>query len=148
MMPVGTRHARWEVMDETTYRRLLAQFLNEYWGAFHEALEEQSVNPRVLANPLFDAVVASHERFAAARPGVDSALERLGHLWRHVTGRRTVTVEAPLTTREVEEARAQFATVFDALLALGQPYPNAAADVVSGAVHGTPRTPLRVDAAR
>lgn len=38
-------------MDETTYRRLLTQCLNEYWGACHEVLEAQSVNARMLADP-------------------------------------------------------------------------------------------------
>jgi hypothetical protein len=135
-------------MDESTYRRLFAQFLNEYWGAFHEVLEAQSVNPRMLADPFFDALVAAHQRFAAARDGVDPAVERLGRLWKHITDRRTVTFEAPLSAREVEHARTQFETIFDTLLAHGKPYPKAGTDVVSHAVHGTPRTPLRADAAR
>jgi hypothetical protein len=135
-------------MDEKTYRTLLAQFLNEYWGAFHEVLEAQSVNPRMLADPVFDALVAAHQHFAAARDGVDPAVERLGRLWKHIADRRTVTVEAPLSAREVEHARTQFATIFDTLLAHGKPYPKAGTDVVSHAVHGTPRTPLRADAAR
>jgi hypothetical protein len=135
-------------MDEKTYRTLLALFLNEYWGAFHEVLEAQSVNPRMLADPLFDALVAAHQRFAAARDGVDPAVERLGRLWKHIADRRTVTVEAPLSAREVEHARTQFETIFDTLLAQGKPYPMAGTDVVSHAVHGTPRTLLRADAAR
>ena len=135
-------------MDEETYRTLLAQFLNEYWGAFHEALEAQSVNPRMLADPLFNALTAAHERFAAARDGVDPAVERLGRLWRHVAERRTVTVEAPLSAHEVEHARTQFETIFDTLVTHGKPYPKTRADVVSLAAHGTPRTPLRADAAR
>ena len=135
-------------MDETTYRKLFTQFLNEYWGAFHEALEEQSVNPRMLADPLFDALVEAHDRFAAVRDGVDTAVERLGRLWKHVGERRTVTVEAPLSAREVKHARTQFEMIFDTLLAQGKPYPKAGSDVVSHAVHGTPRTPLRADAAR
>ena len=135
-------------MDERTYRRLLAQFLNDYWCAFHEALEAQSVNPRMLAEPLFDALVTAHERFAAAREGVDPAVERLGRLWRHVAGRRTVTVEAPLSAHEVEHARAQFEAIFDTLVTHGKPYPKTRADVVSHAAHGTPRSPLRADAAR
>jgi hypothetical protein len=135
-------------MDEKTYRTLLAQFLNEYWGAFHEVLEAQSVNPRMLADPLFDALVAAHHRFAAARGGVDPVVERLGRLWKHVADRRTVTLEAPLSAREVEHARTQFETIFDTLLAQGKPFPKASRDVTSHAVHGTPRTPLRADAAR
>jgi hypothetical protein len=135
-------------MDESTYRRLFTQFLNEYWGAFHEVLEAQSVNPRMLADPIFDALVAAHRQFAAACDGVDPAVERLEHLWKHVADRRTVTVEAPLSAHEVKHARTQFETIFDALLAHGKPYPRVGTDVVSHAAHGTPRTRLRGDAAR
>jgi hypothetical protein len=135
-------------MDEKTDRTLLAQFLNEYWGAFHEVLEAQSVNPRMLADPVFDALVAAHHRFAAARDGMDPAVGRLGRLWKHIADRRTVTFEAPLSAREVEHARTQFETIFDTLLVQGKPYPKAGTDVVSHAVHGTPRTLLRADAAR
>ena len=91
-------------MDETTYRALLAEFLNDYWGAFHEALEAQTVNPEMLADSLFNALVAAHHRFAAARNGVDPAVERLGRLWRHLAERRSVTFEAPLSAHEVEHA--------------------------------------------
>jgi hypothetical protein len=135
-------------MDERTYRRLLAQFLNDYWCAFHEALEAQSVNPQMLADSLFDALVGAHQRFAVARDGVDPAVERLGRLWKHVGDRRTVTAEAPLSAHEVEHARAQFETIFDTLVTQGKPYPKTRTDVVLHAAHGTPRTPLRADAAR
>jgi len=135
-------------MDENTYQKMFTEFLNNYWGAFHEALEAQSVNPRMLADPLFNALVDAHGRFAAVRDGVDPAVERLGRLWRHVAERRTVTFEAPLSAHEVEHARAQFKTIYDTLIAHGKAYPKASTDVVSHAVHGTPRTPLRADAAR
>jgi hypothetical protein len=58
--------------------------LAERWGGFHEVLEAQSVNPRILADPLFNGLVDAHERFAALRDGADPAVERLGRLWRHV----------------------------------------------------------------
>ena len=135
-------------VDERTYRRLFTQFLNEYWGAFHEVLEAQSVNPRMLADPLLNALVVAHQQFAAARDGVDPAVERLGRLWKHVADRRAVTVEAPLSAHEVEHARTQFETIFDTLLAQGKPYTKVGTDVVSHAMHGTPRTRLRGDAAR
>ncbi|MBI3050459.1 MAG: hypothetical protein HYY76_19365 [Acidobacteria bacterium] len=134
-------------MDQNTYRKVFTEFLNGYWGAFHEALEAQSVNPRMLADPLFNAVVSAHRRFAAVRDGVDPAVERLGRLWRHVAERRKVTFEAPLSAREVAQAREEFKTIYDTLVALGQAYPESAREVVSHAVHGTPRTPLRADAA-
>lgn len=127
---------------------MLAQFLNDYWGAFHDVLEAQSVNPRILADSLFDELVAAHERFAAAHAGVDPALERPGRLWTHVRERRTVTVEAPLSAREVEHVRTQFETMSDAVIARGKAYRKAEADVLAHAAHGTPRNPLRVDAAR
>ena len=133
-------------MDATEHQTLLAQFLNDYWGAFHEVLEAQSVNPRFLADSLFDELLAAHERFAAAHAGVNSAVERLGRLWTHARERRTVTIEAPLSVREVEHARTQFETIYDALIA-GKAY-RAEADVPSHAAHGTPRMPLRVDSAR
>lgn len=106
------------VMDETTYRRLFTQFLNEYWGAFHEVLEAQSVTPRILADPLFEALVMAHQRFAASRE-LDPAVERLGRVWKHVAERRIVTVEAPLSAREIQHARTQFGTIFDMLLSAG-----------------------------
>ena len=136
------------VMDETTYRTLFTCFLNDYWGAFHEALEAQTVNPRMLADPLFSALLDAHQRFAALRHGVDPAVERLGRLWRHVTERRSVTFEAPFSSHEVEHALTQFETIYDTLIAQGTAYAKAGTDVVSHAVHGTPRTPLRADAAR
>jgi hypothetical protein len=102
----------------------------------------------MLAGPLFDALVAAHHRFAAARGGVDPAVERLGRLWTHITDRRTVTFDAPLSAREVEHARTQFETILDTLLAQGKAFPKASRDVTSHAVHGTPRSPLKADAAR
>jgi hypothetical protein len=135
-------------MDQNTYRKVLTEFLNGYWGAFHEALEAQSVNPQMLADPLFNAVFDAHRRFAAIRDGVDPAVERLGRLWRHVAERRKVTFEAPLSAREVAQARKEFKTIFDTLVSQGKAYAESAREVVSHAMHGTPRTPLRADAAR
>jgi hypothetical protein len=135
-------------MDQNTYRTVLTEFLNGYWGAFHEALEAQSVNPRILADSLFSAVVDAHRRFAAIRDGVDPSVERLGRLWRHVAERRKVTLEAPLSSREVAQARKEFKTIYDTLVAQGHAYPESVSETISHAVHGTPRTPLRADAAR
>lgn len=136
-------------MDEGTYRRVLTEFLNDYWGAFHEVLEAQSVNPRMLAAPLFDALVAEHGRFAPLCDGaVDPAVQRLGRLWAHVTERREVTFEAPLSAKEVAHARTQFERIYDALVARGTAYPQVRTEVLSHAVHGHPRAPLRADAGR
>jgi hypothetical protein len=137
------------IMDQNTYQKMFTEFLNSYWGTFHEVLEAQSVNPRILADPLFNGLVDAHERFAAVRDGVDPAVERLGRLWRHVADRRHVTFEAPLSAREVAQARNEFKTIYDTLVAFGKAYPESTTrEVVSQALHGTPRTPLRADAAR
>ena len=134
-------------MDESTYRRVFAQFLNDYWGAFHEVVEAQSVNPHKLADSLFDEVVAAHERFVAAMGGVDPALGRLGHLWFTVTDRRRDTIDVPLSAREVAHAREQFEAIHDAFLVSGKAFGDAVRDVISHATHGTPKSPLRADAA-
>ena len=136
-------------MNEQTYRQLFTQFLNDYWGAFHEVLEAQSVNPRMLADPLFDELIAEHRRFAALSDGVvDPAVDRLGRLWQHVSERREVTFEAPLSAKEVAHARTQFEEMFDTLVAAGKAYPHVSTEVLSRAPHGDPRAPLRADAAR
>ena len=70
-------------MNERRYRSLFEQFLNDYWGAFHEVLEAQSVNPQKLAASLFDALVDAHARFAAGcgQPQARDIEHRLEHLW-------------------------------------------------------------------
>jgi hypothetical protein len=135
-------------MDETTYKATLTQFLNDYWGAFHEVLEAQSVNPRWLADSLFDTLVDAHRRFVALDGSVDPAAERLERLWAHVVERRKVTSEAPLVAREVAHARTQFETIYDTLMAAGGAFPDVGRAVLTTAAHGSPRTPLRADAAR
>lgn len=135
-------------MNERKYRQVFAQFLNDYWGAFHEVLEAQSVNPKMLAPPLFDAVVEAHRRFAAQKGVMDPAVVRLGGLWDHIRGRREATPHAPLSAREVAHARALFETIYDALVARGKVYPRVGGEVLSQAIHGNPRAPLRADAAR
>lgn len=146
-------HSSWSstetVMNEQKYRQVLTQFLNDYWGAFHEVLETQSVNPLMLAGPVFGALVEEHRRFAALYEGAAAAaVERLGRLWNHVAERREVTFDAPLSAKEVGHARAQFEEIYDALIAGGMPYPHVSTEVLSHAVHGHPRAPLRADAAR
>jgi hypothetical protein len=134
-------------MDESTYRQVFGQFLNDYWGAFHEVVEAQSVNPHKLADSLFDALVAAHQRFVAARDGADTPLGRLGHLWFQVAQRRRDTLDAPLSAREVAHAREQFEAIYDELMAAGKRLGEAGQDVAAQARHGTPRWPLRADAA-
>ena len=134
-------------MNERTYRRVFAQFLNDYWGAFHEVLEAQSVNPRMLAGSLFDAMIAAHRRFVAVGDGFGPPVDRLDRLWRLVAEHRDATPDAPLSAREVAHARAQFEAIYDGLAARGTLYPLASKKVHDRAVHGTPRTPLRADSA-
>ena len=134
-------------MNERSYRRIFELFLNDYWGAFHEVLEAQSVNPNRLAGSLFDAVVLAHRRFAATAGRWAPALNELELLWRRVIERRQTSPDAPLSAREIALARAHFEAIYDALAARGTLYPLASEDVHSQATHGTPRTPLRPDAA-
>lgn len=133
-------------MDESTYRQVLGQFLNDYWGTFHEVVEAESVNPHMLAGTLFDELVAAHERFVAARGGAGEALGRLGHLWFHAAERRKDALDAPFTAREIAHARDQFETIYDELMAMGKRFAEASRDVAAEARHGTPRWPLRADA--
>jgi hypothetical protein len=135
-------------MTETRYRRLFAEFLNDYWGAFHEVLEAQSVNPHHLAPPLFDALTAAHERFTANAGTASLALAQLGQVWTAVAERRLATADAPLTGREIRHARLQFEAIYDHFAARGALYPRAAAVALASAAHAHPRAPLRADAAR
>ena len=120
-------------MNERTFRRVFAQFLNDYWGAFHEALEAQSVNPKMLAGSLFDDMIAAHRRFVGLGDGFGSPVDRLDGLWRHVTERRDTTRDAPLSAREVAHARAQFEAIHDGLAARGTLFPLAARKVHTAA---------------
>jgi hypothetical protein len=135
-------------MTETTYRQVFTQFLNDYWGAFHEVLEAQSVNPHRLASPLFDAVVAAHARFATRKGFVEPGVDRLRTVWQNVAERRASNPDAPLTAREVAYARDHFEMVYDALMARGKVFPRVAGDTLAHAMHGHPRGVLRADAAR
>jgi hypothetical protein len=137
-------------MDRSTYRRVFTQFLNGYWGAFHEVLEAQSVNRGMLAGSLYRTLVDEHQGFAAAYDGTvpDPSVVSLGRLWQHVTARREVTADAPLSAHEVAHARRHFELLHDTLIAYGRAYPEVRAEVLSHAVHSIPTAPLRADAAR
>jgi hypothetical protein len=135
-------------MTETRYARVFTQFLNDYWGAFHEVLEAQSVNPHWLAPSLFDALSAAHRRFSDVNGFAEPAIERLGCVWDAVAEHRKATPHTPLSAHEIQYARAQFETIYDAMMARGKVFPRAAADVLAHAVHAHPRVALRPDAAR
>jgi len=135
-------------MTEAKYVKTFTQFLNDYWGAFHEVLEAQSVNPHHLAPSLFDALTAAHRRFAGLDGFGRSAINALGRLWDVVGERRRTNPHAPLLPREIQSARAQFEAIHDALMARGKLFPLAAADALEHAQHAHPRAPLRADPAR
>jgi hypothetical protein len=136
-------------VDETQYGTTFELFLNGYWGAFHEVLEAQSVMPDRLSGSLLNDLVEAHRRFASASHGkAQSAVEALGRLWSQVEERRTYVPDRPLTPEQIARAREQFVEIHDELFLLGKAFPAVRADVLARALHGSPRDPLRVDAAR
>ena len=65
-------------MTENVFKKVFTQFPQQLLGAFHEALEAQSVTPRRLAGSLFDALQAEHRAFEAMYVGLaKSALDGL-----------------------------------------------------------------------
>jgi hypothetical protein len=136
-------------MDATRYREALSQFLNNYWGAFHEVLEAQSVMPSRLSAALFADLLDEHQRFITAfRAVAPSEIEDLGQLWKRVEDHRMVVPDAPLSPGHIRYARACFQEIYDALCAIGEPFEDLRADVLAKARHGSPREPLRADASR
>jgi hypothetical protein len=136
-------------MTETAFKKLFTQFLNNYWGAFHEALEAQSVTARRLASSLFDALQREHRAFEAMYVGpAKSAVDGLGHIWRGVQARRYQSPDPPLTHDEVTKALQLFEEIYGSLVHQGQKYAAARKDILKQAPHGTPKERLRADAAR
>ncbi len=135
-------------MTETTYRKALTQFLYNYWGAFHEALEAQSVTPRRLAESLFGAILAEHRAFAAIYSGpAKDAVSDLGDVWRELEGRRYQFPDAALTHDHVMRALNLFREIHDSLMHQPQ-FEAARKAILQHAPHGTPTEPLHADAAR
>ena len=136
-------------MNSKRYRQILDGFLNDYWGAFHEVLEAQSVMPSRLSGSLFDDLRRAHGRFAAQVHGVaESAVQGLERLWKRADEHRTFVPDAPLSPEQILEAREHFEDIYDALVRLGKPFGDLRADVLAAARHGNPREPLRADASR
>jgi len=107
-------------MNAQRYRNTLTQFLNDYWGAFHEVLEAQSVMPSRVSGPLFADLLEEHRCFAANSLGVaQSAVENLERVWKRVEDHRTFAPDAPLSPEQILEARDYFEEIYDALFALG-----------------------------
>jgi hypothetical protein len=136
-------------MNSKHYRQTLTQFLNDYWGAFHEVLEAQSVMPSRLSSSLFGDLLEEHRRFAAKFRGIaTSAVGDLERLWKRVEEHRTFVPDAPLSPEQIVEARERFEDIYDTLFDLGKPFEEQRTGVVAAARHGNPREPLRADASR
>ena len=136
-------------MTERTFKKILSQFLDDYWGAFHEALESQSVTPRRLAGSLFDALHAQHRAFEGAYVGpAKDALDELGHLWQDIEARRHQSPDPALTHDDVTKALNLFEKIYDSLVHDGREFPAALKETLKHAPHGSPKEPLRADSAR
>jgi hypothetical protein len=136
-------------MTESAFKQVFAQFLNGYWGAFHEALEAQSVTPRRLAKSLFEAVRLEHRSFEAMYLGsAKNALADLGRIWHDLEARRYQWPDAALTEEDITKALRSFEEIYGRLVRQGRRYSAARKDILEHAPHGSPRERLRVDAAR
>lgn len=136
-------------MNEAMYRRVFRQFLHDYWGAFHEALEAQSVTPARLAGSLFTRLKDQHEGFHAiyddlARPDI----EALGEIWRALEAERYIWPDPALKHDAVVKAHEHFKRIFETLLQQGSKFGATRAEILAQSPHGTPKDPLRADAAR
>jgi hypothetical protein len=136
-------------MTEKDFKKVFTQFLNNYWGAFHEALEAQSVTPRRLARSLFEPVQAEHHAFAAMYAGpAKGAVDRLSGIWREVAARAYEFPDPAFTREEASTALRLFGEVYDSLVRQGEAFADARHEIVRDAAHGTPKDPLRADVAR
>jgi len=136
-------------MTEDTFKKILSQFLERYWGAFHEALEAQSVTPRRLAGSLAQALKTEHEAFESVYVGpARSAIDGLGLMWKDLEARRYRWPDPVLTHDDVTKALALFTEIYDSLIHEGRPFAAARNEILTHASHGTPRQRLRADAAR
>jgi hypothetical protein len=136
-------------MNEQTFRDTFSQFLFNYWGAFHEALEAQSVTQRRLAESLFRDLEAAHRRFAGLYTGAaSSAVDDLGRIWQGLEARRYLSPDPAFRRDEVSKALGLFEAIHDSLVREGERFPAARDEILKSAPHGTPRDPLRADAAR
>jgi hypothetical protein len=135
-------------MTSPQFESLFRQFLEDYWGVFHELLEAESVKPDRVASSRFLPVVDQHARFAAVSPDqIRPHVDALGRLWRQVLDHRRIVPDAPLTAEQVHLAMGEFSAIYDKLCVLGQRHRLVRDSVVRQAPHATPRAPLRADAA-
>jgi hypothetical protein len=75
-------------------------------------------------------------------------LDSLGHIWHEMEARRYQSPDPGLTHEEVTRARELFEEIYTGLVREGQKFPAARKAILKHALHGTPKEPLRVDAAR
>jgi hypothetical protein len=136
-------------MDEAVYGEVFKQFLYDYWGAFHEVLEAQSVTPKRLAGSLFSALRAQHRAFAAAYEGSPRRdVATLGAIWQALEAERHHLPDLPLKHGDVIRARRCLERIYDALLRHGKAFGGTTAEILVHAPHGTPREPLQADSGR
>ncbi len=136
-------------MTEKIFRKVFERLLYNYWGAFHEVLEAQSVTRRRLAGSLFTALQAEHRAFAAMYVGAGkSALDGLGNLWQDFASRRHQFPDPALTRDDVARAQRLFEELHQSLVDEGRKFPAAQQEILRAAPHGRPGEPLRADAAR
>jgi hypothetical protein len=137
------------IMTEKTFRDVFSYFLSDYWGAFHEALEAQSVTPTRLAESLFKNLQQAHLAFEGRDVGsARTALEGLGRIWQELEARRYRWPDTALKQDDVSRALALFEEIYDSLVRQGQTFSAARSEILKSAPHGTPKEPLRADAAR
>jgi hypothetical protein len=135
------------MMDDATYRKIFQQFLDRYWGAFHEVLEAQSVTPSRLAGSLFTALREEHDVFVRTYGGPErDTVHALGTLWHGVAVDRIERIDAPLKATTISAALVHFERLFNALQELGDRFAKTRAEILAAAPHGTPTGPLRADA--
>jgi hypothetical protein len=136
-------------MSDAAFKNAFRHFLYDYWGAFHEVLEAQSITPQRLAESLFDDLLIAHHAFEREYTGAArDAVHELRALWAEVDCRRVEKGDVPLTHEEVVRARQLFQDIYDDLLSQGQQNPAATTEILKFAPHSTPAQPLRADAAR
>jgi hypothetical protein len=107
-------------MTESAFKKVFTQFLNDYWGAFHEALEAQSVTPRRLAGSLFQTLQSEHRRFEAMYDGsAKDSLADLGRIWHEIEARRFQWPDPAITEDDIAKALRSFKEIYDSLVRQG-----------------------------
>jgi hypothetical protein len=104
-----------DAMLQRRCRRLLTQFVHEYWSAFEDLLRAQRERDLNVWFQ-FDALREAHRHFHEAYEDGD-ALRVLRRLWGTATNRRATGSLAPLTAADIDLAVTQFARICETLTA-------------------------------